>query len=284
MSGPALRWPGRHWLGWAAHALPAVLAHRGGWPPAAEPPPGAAPGAATTSEANAARWEDTARWENTVAAFAAARQAGADGVELDVRATADGTLVVHHDPGIDGVGAVHKLVAGQRPVWVPTLAEALDTLGDELLVDVEVKAPPAGAVPDVAGLAAATVTALPRRPADRPPWLVTSFWPPALQAAAAAAGERRDVCLGLLVPGAVDVRALVAPAAQSGCAVVLPVADQVTAALVADAGAAGLAVCPWTVNAVDELAVVVDAGVQAVITDNVAGALAVRRERRRSSA
>ncbi|WP_062377238.1 glycerophosphodiester phosphodiesterase family protein [Demequina pelophila] len=35
--------------------------------------------------------------ENTLAAFAAAIDAGADGIELDVHLTADGRLVVHHD-------------------------------------------------------------------------------------------------------------------------------------------------------------------------------------------
>ena len=42
--------------------------------------------------------------ENTLDAFARARSLGADGVELDVRLTADGGLAVHHDPVIDGVG------------------------------------------------------------------------------------------------------------------------------------------------------------------------------------
>ena len=36
--------------------------------------------------------------ENTIAAFRGASDQGADGVELDVRQTCDGALVVHHDP------------------------------------------------------------------------------------------------------------------------------------------------------------------------------------------
>jgi glycerophosphoryl diester phosphodiesterase len=35
--------------------------------------------------------------ENTIAAFRAAVALGADGVEFDVRATADGHLAIHHD-------------------------------------------------------------------------------------------------------------------------------------------------------------------------------------------
>ena len=70
--------------------------------------------------------------ENTVAAFAKARELGADGVELDVRRTADGVLVVHHDPDDR---RRRRLVASSRSPSVraarpdvPTLDEALDAL------------------------------------------------------------------------------------------------------------------------------------------------------------
>jgi glycerophosphoryl diester phosphodiesterase len=39
--------------------------------------------------------------ENTLAAFRAAVELGVDGVELDVRRTIDGFLVVHHDSSVD---------------------------------------------------------------------------------------------------------------------------------------------------------------------------------------
>ena len=40
------------------------------------------------------------RPENTVAAVTAAFDAGADGVEVDLRLTADGVLAVSHDPDL----------------------------------------------------------------------------------------------------------------------------------------------------------------------------------------
>jgi len=80
--------------------------------------------------------------DNTLAAFAAARDLGADGVELDVRPTADGALVVTHDPTYaDGAAVAHRPAADRAPS-VPLLAEALVACGD-LVVNVEIKNDPA---------------------------------------------------------------------------------------------------------------------------------------------
>ncbi|MDP9200390.1 MAG: hypothetical protein M3P26_00435 [Gemmatimonadota bacterium] len=80
---------------------------------------------------------------------------GADGIELDVHATRDGIVVVHHDPVVH---ARHP----QRPAYraiadlsdeelqqfpladgtrIPTLPETLDAIGDRATVYVEIKAP-----------------------------------------------------------------------------------------------------------------------------------------------
>lgn len=80
--------------------------------------------------------------ENTLAAFALARDLGADGVELDVHRTVDGALVVHHDPDLPGLGVVSNVslaeVRAAHPD-VPTLAEVLDTCAGMALVNVELK-------------------------------------------------------------------------------------------------------------------------------------------------
>jgi len=82
--------------------------------------------------------------ENTIAAFSKARELGADGVELDVRRTADGVLMVHHDPEINGLGPLVQLTFAEirraRPP-VPTFDEALEAL-DSLIVNAEVKCLP----------------------------------------------------------------------------------------------------------------------------------------------
>ena len=73
-----------------------------------------------------------------------ARELGADGVELDARRTADGVLVVHHDPHVDGFGLIveHPFAAlrAAHPE-IPTLAEALDACAG-MIVNVEIKCLP----------------------------------------------------------------------------------------------------------------------------------------------
>jgi len=82
--------------------------------------------------------------ENSLAAFRAAAGQGADGVELDVHATIDGEIVVHHDPSVMGLpiaqARARDLAAMRLPNGepIPTLAQALDVLG-KLKVFVEVK-------------------------------------------------------------------------------------------------------------------------------------------------
>ncbi|MCU0621378.1 MAG: glycerophosphodiester phosphodiesterase [Gemmatimonadales bacterium] len=83
--------------------------------------------------------------ENSRAAFRRARQLGADGVELDVHATRDGAIVVHHDASIPGMGRIadltlarvqgHHLANGET---IPLLGEVLPLLrGLEVWVEVK---------------------------------------------------------------------------------------------------------------------------------------------------
>src|SRR5271154_1145471 len=79
--------------------------------------------------------------ENTVDAFAEARRLGADGVELDVRLTADGALAVHHDAEIPGHGVIAQLGAADLPAHVPLLGDVL-AVCDGMVVNVEIKNAP----------------------------------------------------------------------------------------------------------------------------------------------
>jgi glycerophosphoryl diester phosphodiesterase len=82
--------------------------------------------------------------ENSLAAFRAAFRLGADGVELDIHDTADGALVVHHDPSIgQRIGSLtlvavqaHHLPNGET---IATLPEVLAAIGSGRLVFIEIK-------------------------------------------------------------------------------------------------------------------------------------------------
>ena len=89
--------------------------------------------------------------ENTLAALDWAVRAGADIVELDVRRTVDGHLIVIHDKRVnrttDGRGYVHKMTLAEIRTLdagggeqIPTLAEVLDSAAEHdvrLLLDVK---------------------------------------------------------------------------------------------------------------------------------------------------
>ena len=103
------------------------------------------------------RGDSSAAPENTLPAFTGALASGADGVELDVRLTRDGQLIVLHDRLLDrtsnGTGLVsHTALEGVRSLDVgswfgpafkgetaPTLDEVFDLLPKDYLINVEMK-------------------------------------------------------------------------------------------------------------------------------------------------
>jgi glycerophosphoryl diester phosphodiesterase len=84
--------------------------------------------------------------ENTLASFAAALEAGADGIELDVHVTADGVVVVHHDPALSGGTEIARTgwrelqrAGSAEALQIPTLAEVCDLVEDRVELFVEIK-------------------------------------------------------------------------------------------------------------------------------------------------
>lgn len=216
--------------------------------------------------------------ENTVAAFFRARELGADGVELDVRMTADGGLAVHHDATVEGVGALCELTTSELPEFVPLLPEVLEAL-EGLTVNVEIKNLPTEPGFDPTERVAREVAALVAGAGLESGVLVSSFWPGALEAVRDTAADL--VTALLLAPHRAthqgdpeSVRA-VGAAIRLGCGAVHPHVELVDDALVEEAHRAGLSVAAWTVNAPRDLSAMASVGVDTVITDDVALALAV---------
>jgi glycerophosphoryl diester phosphodiesterase len=88
--------------------------------------------------------------ENTLLSFQRAIELGANAVELDVRKTKDNELVVMHNADVNkttnGKGAVNELtldeikkLVTEKNEKVPTLEEALNFVGDQVKVLIELK-------------------------------------------------------------------------------------------------------------------------------------------------
>jgi glycerophosphoryl diester phosphodiesterase len=232
--------------------------------------------------------------ENTLPAFEEAIALGAPAIELDVRLTADGQAVVMHDADVsrttDGDGFVHELTLeqmrslragnGEHPAGVPTLREALELASGRAAVVVEIKNLPGdpGYVPDDEPAVRAALDEL-DCVAFEGPVLVVSFNPRSV----AAAREAGDVLTGLLTTDAVRPDDGLAFAAEQAHDFLLPGSRGLLAEgldVVGRAHGRGVRLGTWTVDDRPTFARLVDAGLDAVATNDPAMGLAVVAERR----
>ncbi|MEX2322194.1 MAG: glycerophosphodiester phosphodiesterase [Acidimicrobiia bacterium] len=215
--------------------------------------------------------------ENTVEAFIRAGELGADGVELDVRLTVDGHLVVHHDALIAGeatpINGLSLIEVRRCHPAVPTLSQALEACGD-LWVDIEVKNNPTD--PDWDPEDRAVLAAIEEidRIGARDRVLVSSFNLPTVDTALSAGLET-----GWLLPRGIEP--LTAAGEWPGHPWVLPSAKAVHGAMADRVVEAfrplGTQVGVWTVNDAAEMRRLERAGVSAIFTDDVALAVATLR-------
>jgi len=88
-------------------------------------------------------------FENTLEAFETAINLGADAVELDVRRTADGVMIVHHDEKVRRLRRPlermtlkeARLFADRRGYYLPTFEETLAACAGRIALDIELKEP-----------------------------------------------------------------------------------------------------------------------------------------------
>jgi glycerophosphoryl diester phosphodiesterase len=228
------------------------------------------PSAASASprpELVAHRGASRARVENTLAAFAVALDQRADAIELDVHATADGVVVVHHDP----VPRAHRPDGRpeRRPIAelryvelstlrtggeaIPTLRDTLALVGSRATVYVEIKG---------SGIEQLVVDAV-RGGGAR--CAIHSF-------DHAAVGRVRELApeipRGLLFETG-SVATIIAAMRQHGARDLWPEAGIVDGALVEAAHQAGMRVVTWTVDDSALAERLARIGVDALCTDDV---------------
>ncbi len=208
--------------------------------------------------------------ENTAEAFAAARDQGAHGIELDVRRSADDVLVIHHDATLADGRIVRELSSSELPSEVPSLAEALEQCAD-LWLNIEIKnvrgEPDYDADLGISVAVAALVAAHDAH--DRV--LVSSF---DVESVLRIRDLDPAIPLGMLVFGQADIRSLIGRAEGHRMGAIHPHDLLVDQTFVDLAHAAGLAVNVWTVDDADRQRQLAAYGVDGIITNDPAGAVA----------
>lgn len=217
--------------------------------------------------------------ENTIAAFEAAREQGADGIELDVRRSRDDVLVVHHDARLADGRVVADTDSTELPPWLPSLAETLDAVSD-MWLNLEIKNLPDDPDYDaenaisvaVAGLLTARMFAaeadgddgrsLASRFAD---WILVSSFN--VDSVCRIREIEPAIPVGMLVWGQSDPNSLIARAVGHRFDAINPHDVLVDATFVKRAHDAGLIVNVWTVDDPQRIRSLADMGVDAVITN-----------------
>ncbi len=213
---------------------------------------------------------------NTLPSFDLALAQGADGVELDVRLTRDGEMIIMHDAKVDsttnGEGSISDLTLAEiraldagswfgeafKGVQVPTLDEVFETIGRRTRINVEIKADKLGS-DGVEGKVANAI----RRHALQRSIIVSSFNPLTLRRFRRAMPE---VPIGYLHS---PEEPFFLPHLMSGLPHEArhPHFSEIDAKYMAWAKQAGYRVNTWTVNDPAKAVELRDLGVDCVITD-----------------
>lgn len=222
--------------------------------------------------------------ENTIEAFEAAIDAGADAVEFDVRMTADGHAVVMHDPDVsrttDGSGLVSEMTLEEiRRLGVPTLEDALRCLAGRAAADIEIKNLPGEPdyTPDREPAVEATLDVLDA--VGFPGQVIVSSFNPASIAHSHAL--RPDVPTGLLTGYEVDAEEALTRAVSRGHPWILPFVLKVLEAgdgFADRVHAAGALLGVWIADDPETARRLFELGVDAVATNDPRAISAVRDE------
>ena len=232
------------------------------------------------------RGDSAHRPENTLVSFAGALEVGAETVEMDVQLTADGHVVVIHDPTLDrtttGRGDVRRMTlaeiravsagyperfgtayAGER---VPTFAEVLGLIRERARALVEIKTE--SVTDDAAGGIEARVADEVRRAGMADQVALISFDQRAVMRLRSIAPT---IARGRLF-GRTTGDEAVGHAREAGCEIVMPHKSQIDAALADRVRGAGLKLATWVVDDPQEVKALARFGLYGV-GSNVPGVL-----------
>jgi glycerophosphoryl diester phosphodiesterase len=220
------------------------------------------------------RGASRAERENTVAAFERARQMGANGVELDVRRTADDALVVHHDARLGDGRPICEcsgvdLATNTPTSHIPTLDQALDACAG-MWVNIEIKNDENEPDYDPDDWVAEQTMALLERRGEPERWLMSSFRLETIDRCHELAPHIRSAWLVTDVPSNV-----VELLAQHGHVAVHPWFHFLTRDVIERCHRGGLIVNTWTCDDPHRMGELIEWGVDGICTNVPDIALAV---------
>ncbi|OYU83495.1 MAG: hypothetical protein CFE24_11115 [Flavobacterium sp. BFFFF2] len=200
--------------------------------------------------------------ENTMAAFYAAFEAGAQGIELDIQLSSDGIPVVLHDESparTHGLAGLVDNVAAQtlNQLGIPSLEAVLLVFGPKGYINIEIKNPQATAA--VVQLIQKYYSVQAQKEAHV---LVSSFHEEVLQTAFEI---DPNIALGILT--ATSVKRALALANEIHAYAIHPAALLCSTQVVDQIHAAGYKVFPWTVNEAAHFITLSQMHVDGIITD-----------------
>lgn len=204
--------------------------------------------------------------QNTLESFLAAQANGAAWIEFDVRPCDGGELVVHHDPVTADAKHIASTSFDALGAHIPTLRQVLETIGDSLGLDIELKTNDIGI--DLDEFVARTLQVIDDcvETVDPARLVVTSF---DVEALAIVRSTNMAVPTGLLFRQT-SMDWAIETATAAGHSVVAPWYPLVNEEGVRRAHDAGLDVVTWTVNTTEQIQRVAAAGVDMIVGDDVA--------------
>jgi glycerophosphoryl diester phosphodiesterase len=205
--------------------------------------------------------------ENSLSAILAALDEGADGIEIDVHATSDGVLLVHHDPDLSDGRKIAALSSKEFAavelapgIPIPFLDEVLDAVAGKALLFIETK---------VQGIEFSLIRAIRRSSAES---AVHSFHHNTIRSLKLTMPAIRA---GILTSG--NAAGALAAARATNADDIWHEARDIEAELVAESHRLGKQVIGWTANSKRECDRLSRLGVDGICTDDIPLLSAVTR-------
>ena len=216
--------------------------------------------------------------ENTIEAFELAVAMGVDGIELDVRRSRDGRLLVHHDARIGhtrigGGAAIIDLDRSDLPAHIPDLHDALVACSTRIGVTVNIEIKNDADEPDfdAARSIASHVVREALDVGDPERWLISSFDLAMIDAVVATGAGIATAWLVDEVPaGAVTLLR------ARGHSALHPAVDTLVRSTVDECHDSGVAVNTWTCDDPERMRELIGWGIDGICTNVPDIALAVR--------